>query len=451
MADTTGPDDISTRSLAAYKPPLPTLPARLSQQPRAIEVQLPPPIAGAIVSAFAAAVADGLDHALLAHYYLPDQPVRVNLDRVVDRLVAAFNRDIWDELFSFYEGLADVPAAQVTLLFEGPVRQLVLALSGPETSQNLLDRIGPGLSRRRATWSAHARGLDLSVAMQLLCSYWHREHASQSPGGNPDALARVLHRRVVDSEAARTLIAGIRRTLVSPHYVQMHMMESAVWDIISRRPSPPPADGFHVLQFRFQCPLFGPQHAIADPQLATIGSLPALTGTAGDCVNTSIEDYVLRRWPRCGRPLLTCLEDAVRSASEASRRGGPFSGTAVWDGTDGKAVFSAGLRLLHVEVEEVAIRLSVSAWVHTVISVLQQMAWTCATLSASPFSESAVSECVVEISGWEYLNDSALVHCSMSHRPVSEGEALSWVRQLRGAAVARGFPVDDWRLEEQPP
>ena len=431
---------------SVYKPPLPILRGSLLQYRDSIEVQVPPIIAGALIAAFAAAVADGLNNELLTHYYLSDQKVRLNLDRVMDRLITEFSQHMWDELFQFYQGLDDVLPRQIKMLFEGPIRQIILSLNGPEMSRCILEKIAPGLSRRPVTWSANSGGISLTLALQILCSYWHREYASRSPGGNPEEIARTLERKILGSEASKLLIANIRTTLVSPHFVQMHIMESAVWDIILQKPRPPPSDGFHVVQFKFECQLFGPQSGISDPQLVSIGSLPAITGTASEHISTSIADYVMRRWPRCGHILLSCLEEAVKTASDASQHGGPFSGMSVWDAAGNRGVFSAGLRLLHVEVEDAAIRLSVSAWSHTLIQVLQQTAWTCAALSASPFP-GALSECAVELAGWEYQDDAVYVNCSLAHRPVAEGEGSpSLCGQLQGAALARGFPVHDFIL-----
>lgn len=435
-----GPDALRRPASASlYKPPLPTLPTRLSQQVKSVEIQLPSLIAGALVAAFAKAIADGLNNELLAHYYLAEQKVRINLDRVLDRLLSDFTKQLWDELFHFYHNSDSAPPRQVSLLFDGPIRQVVLVLNGPETSRCVLDKLGPGLSRRPVTWSANALGIDLQLALQLLCGFWHREFPAQSPGGSPDEIARSLHNCIITGSAARNLISGIRKILLSPHYVQMHYVESAVWDIVLKRPYPPPTDGFHVAQFNFECQLFGPNDAISDAQLVSIGSLPAVTGTASDCITTTVSDYVSRRWPKCGPLVLNCLSEALKFACEASRRGEPFAGMSVWDESD---VFIPGLRLIHVEVESAAVRLSVSAWTHTLIDVLQQMAWTCAALSASPFP-GALSECAVEVGDWVYVDGSAYVNCSLAHRPIPEGEGLLWLQELRGAAIATGFPLED--------
>ncbi|KAJ6439716.1 DNA-directed RNA polymerase II polypeptide [Purpureocillium lavendulum] len=428
---------------APYKPP-PTFPTRLTQQAKPIEVQVPPLIAGALVAAFAKALADGLENELLTHYYLGDQAVRVNLDRVLDRLLATFTHELWDELFQFYQ--EDSPpgaevSRQVTRLFEGPVRQIVLLLNGPETSRCILDKIGPGLSQRQTTWSSSAGGIDLPLALQLLCGYWHREMPSQSPGGSPDEISRSLHTKIVNGAAARNLISEIRRVLLSPHHVQMHLAESAVWSmLLTKRPYPPPSDGFHIAQFKYECQLFGPLDGIADPQLVNLGSLPAITGTADDCMQTTVSAYVNAQWPRCGTLVLRCLEEAVGNASCSSRHGEAMSGMSVWDGADEDGPHCPGLRLIHIEVEEAVIRMSVSAWTHTMIEIFQQMCWICAALSASPFP-GALSECAVEVSNWTYLNESVYVDCSLAHRPVPNGDGMSWLHQMRGAAIASGFPV----------
>lgn len=438
--------DLDIRGPAAdadsiYKPPLPMLPSRLSLQTKSIEVKLPSLIAGALVAAFAKAVADSLDNQLLAHYYLAEQRVRVNLDRVLDRLLSEFTKQLWNELWRFYHASDSEPSAQVTLLFDGPVRQIVLILNGPETARCVLDKLGPGLSRRPLTWSANARGIDLPLALQLLCGYWHREFPSQSPGGSPDEIARALHSCIINGNAASTLISGIRSILLSPHYVQMHLMESAIWDIVLKRPYPPSTDGFRVAQFKFECQLFGPLEGIGDPHLVSIGSLPAITGTASECINTSVSEYVRSRWPKCGNLVLSCLEEALTLACESCRRGESFTGMSVWNSSEDSGPFRPGLRFIHVEVEDAALRLSVSAWTHILIDTLQQMAWTCAALSASPYP-GALSECAVEIADWVYLEDSVFVNCSLAHRPVPEGEGMPWLQSLRGAAIATGFPID---------
>ena len=59
---------------------------------------------------------------------------------------------------------------------------------------------------------------------------------------------------------------------------------------------------------------------------------------------------------------------------------------AFWDDSNHDAL-ALGLRLLHIEVEEGTVRLTVAAWMLVLIDVLQQMAWVCAALSSSPFPE----------------------------------------------------------------
>ncbi|KAK7424734.1 hypothetical protein QQX98_000312 [Neonectria punicea] len=423
------------------KPPLPSRRPRTAQSPNNAEVQVPPLVAGALVAAFATALADGLNNDLLTHYYLPEQKVRINIDRVLDRLLADFTKQLWDELWRFYCDSNPEAARQVTLLFDGPICQLLLILNGPETPRCILDKIGPGITRRPATWSSTARGIDLPLALQLLCSYWDREFPGRSPRGSPEDIARSLHNYITTGESAKTLIARIREVLISPHFVQMHLMESAVWDILMKRRFRPPKDGFHIIQFKFECQLFGPFEGIGDPQLVSMGSLSAITGTANDCIYTTVSEYTFKQWPKCGSLLLGCIEEAVKQASISCREGHAFTGMSLWDGTDGKDIHCPSLRLLHLEVEDGSIRLSVSAWTHTMIEILQQMAWTCAALSASPFP-GALSECAVEVSDWTYMGDSIYVDCSLSHRPVPEGDGAAWLKQLQGAAIANGFPIN---------
>lgn len=428
--------------LLDIKPPLPNRRPRTAESPNNAEVQVPPLIAGALAAAFATALADGLDNELLTHYYLPEQRVRVNIDRVLDRLLSEFADLLWDELWRFYAGSNPESARQVRRLFDGPLAQLLLVLQGPETPRCVLDKLGPGISRRHVTWSSAAAGIDLQMALQLLCSYWDREFPARSPRGSPEEIARSLHGYITSGDAAKTLIARVREVLISPHYVQMHLMESAVWDLLlTRRQKPPPRDGFHAVQFKFECQLFGPLDGIGDPQLVDMGSLPAITGTANDCVYTTVAEYTWAQWPRCGPLLLACIQEAAQQASASCREGGPFAGMSLWDGSDGKGADCPSLRLLHLEMEDGSLRLSVSAWTHTMIEVLQQMAWTCAALSASPFR--GISECVVEVSDWTYLNDSIYVDCSLSHRPVPEGDGAEGLKQLQGAAIASGFPISN--------
>ncbi|RMJ13521.1 hypothetical protein BHE90_002314 [Fusarium euwallaceae] len=441
-------DDIANASLINIKPPLPSRRPRTAQSPNNAEVLVPPLIGGAVVAAFATALSDGLNNELLTHYYLPEQKVRVNIDRVLDRLLSEFTKELWDELWSFYCDSNPESRDQIKKLFDGPICQLILILNGPEAPHCVLEKLGPGISRRPATWSTTARGIDLPLALQLLCSYWDREFPARSPRGSPDEIARSLHTYITTGESARQLISRIREVLVSPHYVQMHLMESAVWDILLKRPFRPPRDGFHVIQFKFECQLFGPLEGIGDPQLVKMGSLPAITGTANDCVYTTISEYTAKQWPKCGLLLLSCIEDAVKEASISSCDGHAFTGMSIWDGTD-DPFLCPGLRLLHIEVEDGSIRLSVSAWTHTMIEILQQMAWTCAALSASPFPGS-LSECAIEVSDYQYLDDSIFVDCSLSHRPVPEGDGAPWLKQLQGAAIANGFPIKHILAESHP-
>ncbi|KIL92069.1 hypothetical protein FAVG1_04476 [Fusarium avenaceum] len=431
--------DASASILSIIKPPLPGRRPRTAQSPSNAEVLVPPLIAGALVAAFATALAEGLNNELLTHYYLPEQKFRINIDRVLDRLLSEFTLMLWDELWAFYCDSNPDSTEQIQKLFDGPICQLILILNGPEAPRCLLDKLGPGISRRPSTWSETARGIELPVALQLLCSYWDREYPARSPRGTPTEIAASLHTYITTGNSARHLISRIREVLISPHYVQMHLMESALWHILMRPPYRPPGDGFHVVQFKFECQLFGPLSGIGDPQLTKMGSLPAITGTANDCVYTTISEYTAKQWPKCGELLLGCIEDAVKEASTSSRDGQPFTGMSIWDGTD-NPFLCPGLRLLHLEVEDGSMRLTVSAWTHTMIEILQQMAWTCAALSASPFPGS-LSEVAIEVSDWQYMEDSIFVECGLSHRPVPEGDGAPWLKQLEGAAIANGFPI----------
>ncbi|KAF5022023.1 hypothetical protein F66182_5906 [Fusarium sp. NRRL 66182] len=431
---------VNTSILNIIKPPpLPGRSPRTAQSPNNAAVLVPPLIAGALIASFAAALADGLNNELLTHYYLPEQKVRVNIDRVLDRLLSEFTHKLWDELWAFYYHSNPDLTEQIQKLFDGPICQIILILNGPEATRCILDKLGPGISRRPATWSETARGIELPVALQLLCSYFNREYASRSPSGSPEDIARSLHTYITRGNSAKHLISRIREVLVSPHHVQMHMMESAVWEVLLKRPCRPPSDGFHIIQFKFECQLFGHVHDIRDPHLVKMGSLPAITGTANDCVYTTVSEYTTSQWPKCGLLLLGCMEDAVKEALTSSCEGHSFTGMSIWDGTD-EPFLCPGLRLLHIEVEDGFIRLSVSAWTHTMIEILQQMAWTCAALSSSPFPGS-LSECAVEISDWQYLDDSIFVDCRLSHRPVPEADGAPWLKSLEGAAVANGFPI----------
>ncbi|KFH45453.1 hypothetical protein ACRE_037550 [Hapsidospora chrysogenum ATCC 11550] len=426
--------------LDVIKPPLPSLSFSRSRE-ESIDIQLPHVIAGGLVAAFAANLADELGNELLTHYYLPDQRVRVNLDRVFDGLIADFTRQIWDELWDFYYAANSEHARQLSLLFEGPVRQLVLTLTSPELSRCVLDRIGPGLSHRRMTWTASATGIDLGLALQLVCRWWHHEQPARSPGGNPDDIARTIGHHTLSGNAFKDLVRRVRQTLYTPHYVRMHLMGSAIWEIVTKRPFPPPTDGFHVLQLRFEC---DPRQRIMDEGNVDIGSFPAIIGTAEKCLLTTISEYVGRHWPKCSRVTIPCLTEALKNATQAFQQGQPFMSMAFWD-ADGDplaAVLSPGMRLAHIEVEEGVIRMTLSGRVLALIDTLQQMAWTCAELSSSPVPET-VSECTMQVSSWDYKKDLTFVNCSMVHRPVPAGEGAAWLQQRRGAVIAPGFPVED--------
>ncbi|KAG6005603.1 hypothetical protein E4U43_000565 [Claviceps pusilla] len=470
------PEGVSCNSPSQdSKPPLPTLQSRASQQSALwTEVKLPPLIAGSLSGAFSKAVAHVLENELLAHYYLDEPKFPVNLDRVLDRLLADFTGHLWDELYQFYRGPGTEPSRQVRLLFDGPIRQIILILNGPEVSKCILDKLAPGLSQRKASWSDSSGGMDLPSALQLLCRYWHREMASQWPEGSPEEIARDLHAQIMTGHSVEGLIDAIRRVLMTPHYVQVHINESAMWNVLLKRPFPPPSDGYHVVHFQFDCQLFGPLDGIADPQLVNIGSLPAITGTAEECVYTSVSEYIDKAWPRHGSKVLKCLEGAVASACTSCQAGEPMSGLSIWSGSDenqdddvdedvdedvdgdededgyvdgegdgdgdGHLSRRSGLRLVHVKVENAAIRLTVSSRPHTMIEIFQQMCWLCAALSASPFA-GALSECTTSVSDWTYTNDAVHVNCSLEHRRVPDDEGAPWLRPLQGAAIARGFPI----------
>ncbi|TFB06573.1 hypothetical protein CCMA1212_000445 [Trichoderma ghanense] len=445
------PQPSSPSAYSRIKPPTPPFPTCLSQQSPTnnIEVQIPPLVAGALVASFAKTLADGLgSELLLAHYYLPHRRVRPNLDIVLDRLLASFARRLWDELFRFYHD-ADQPysgeqlSRQVSLLFQGPVRQLVLILNGPETARCVLDELGPGLSRRPLTWSSNARGIDFALALQLLCGFWHREFPEQSPGGSPEQIARALHTLITTGDAARTLVDEMKRLLLSPHYVQMHFAESAIWDVVLKRPDMrPPADGFHIVQFKFECQLFNPLGGFSDLVYIRLASLPVVTGTAAEHVCMTVAEYTERQWPKSGPVVLQCLDEALFNAASSLLQGETFSGMSLWDGSgDGNGAQCPGLRFAHVETEGSWIRMSVSAKIRTLIDVFQHMSWFCAAVSASPFP-GEVAESTTEVTDWAYVDGNVYVSCSLNHSPVHEADALPWLRSLPRSTIASGFPVD---------
>lgn len=433
----------------SHKPPLPTTLARgILNRKNDAQVLVPPLVAGALVAAFARAVSEGLGNELLTHYYLTTaaegESKVVNVDRVLDRLLAEFTRALWDELFDFYTASDRGFTRQVALLFDGPIRQVVLVLNGPETAACLLDHIGPGLSRRKPSWSKDATGIELVLALQLVCGYWHREYPELSPGGSPEEISRTLCNRLVNGQASRGLVANIRKVLLSPHYVQVHLLETAIWDRLLKRRRPPPRDGFHVAQFRFECQLAIRPGEYASPSEIDLSARQAITGTSAECQLGTVLDYVDKHWQRCGRLVLAGLNDAVKAAYQSSEHGDGFSGMAIWDGgsDDGKDTFCPGLRLLHFEVESGFIQLTACAWAHSLIDIFQQMSWICAALGSAPFGGGCAAESAVEVTEGNYEGDTMFFNCSMAHQPVAaNGEGLPWLREIPGAVIARGFPV----------
>ncbi|KAL2207056.1 hypothetical protein CC79DRAFT_1367943 [Sarocladium strictum] len=442
----------TTSNYIANKPPLPTAIARGGFNRRSgVEVLVPPLVSGALVAAFARAVAEGLGNELLTHYYFTTPATggtssTVNVDRVLDRLLAEFTRALWDELFDFYTGNGRGYTRQVARLFDGPIRQIAVVLNGPETATCLLDHIGPGLSRRKLTWSKDATGIELGLALQLICGYWHREYPDHSPGGSPEEISRVLCGRLVTGQAARGLVNNIKKVLLSPHYVQLHILETTVWDRILKRRRPPPTDGFHVAQFRFECQLAIKPGEYASPEDIDLSARQAITGTSTECQLSTVLEYVDKRWQRCGRLVLAGLNNAVKAAYCASEEGEGFSGMFIWDGSndDGQGDFCPGLRLLHFEVENGLIQLTACAWALSLVEIFQQMAWMCAALGSAPTLEDGrATESAVEISEGCYEGDTMFFNCSMAHQLVAnEGSGVPWLREIPGAVIARGFPID---------
>lgn len=423
----------------AVKPPLPSL-SFSRRREESIDIKVPALVAECLIHGFSIAFADALGNELLTHYYLSEQRVKLNIDRVFDRLIADFTGEIWDELWDFYYASNAQHARQLSLLFDGPVRQMILILLNPEMSRCVLDRIGPGLSRRPSLGTAPAvQGVTLGLALQIVTRYWHKEHAARSPGGNPDDISRTIDNHIINGKAFKNLIARTRKILYTPNYIQIHLMESAAWDIVINRRRPPPPDGFHVLQFRFECDL---RQRIMETGHVDVGAYPVITGTAGNCVQTTVFEYAGGRWPRCGNVIVRCVKEAVTNATEAFQQGQSFGGMSFWDQNDPAAALSPGLRLLHLEIEEGIMRLNVSAWVIPLVEIMQQMAWLCAALSTSPTPE-AVTECGLLVNDWDYMSDSTFVHCSLVHRAVPADEGAAWLQQRQGVIVVPGFPIEE--------
>lgn len=424
----------------AIKPPLPSL-SFSRRREESIDIKVPALIAECLIHGFSIAFADALGNELLTHYYLSEQRVQLNIDRVFDRLIADFTGEIWDELWDYYYAANAQHARQLSLLFDGPVRQIILILLNPELSRCVLDRIGPGLSRRPSmgTGGQAVQGVTLGLALQVITRYWHREYASRSPGGNPDDISRTIENHVLTGKAFKHLVARTRKILYTPNYIQIHLMESAAWDIVIKRRRPPPPDGYHVLQFRFECDL---RQRIMEAGHVDIDSYQVITGTAAKSVQTSVSEYAGSRWPRCGNVIVRCLKEAVGNATETFQQSGMFAGMSFWDQNEPAAALSPGLRLLHLEIEEGIMRLNVSAWVIPLVEIMQQMAWLCAALSTSPTPES-ITECGVVVNDWDYMNESTFVHCSLVHRAAPENEGAAWLKQRKGVIVVPGFPIEE--------
>ncbi|KAF4122738.1 hypothetical protein GMORB2_7045 [Geosmithia morbida] len=438
---------VEERGSRAVKPPLPSLIASPGLNETSLEIQTPHVIAGAFIAAFAAAVADRLGNQLLAHYYLTGQRIVINLDRVIDGLIADFTREFWDELWDFYYASNAQHARQLSLLFRGPIRQLIMILLGPELARCILDIIGPGLSRRINSWSQSAgAGVPLEMSVQLIMRWWALEYPSHSPGGSPDEIARTICSRTVAGTSFKTLITRIKKVLYTPHHVQKHLIDSAAWHILMRRPFRPPSDGFHVWQLRLEC---DPRQRIADcgGSTAHIGSLPVIVGTVNECYPTTIAEYSARNWPRCGSILMGCLGEALAKATTPAHtmHEQETGGMSLWDGGYSAAAMSHGLRAIHVEVEAAFIRLTVCARAPAMIELMRQVAWTCAALSSSPFPD-ALSECRLQVSDWAYTDDATSVSCSLAHHEVAPEQGSAWLQQRRGAVVVPGFPIEEDRI-----
>lgn len=466
--------------LPAVKPPLHSLAGTALgrghvREASSSEIKIPHVVASALVSAFAATVTDALGNQLLTHYYLTGQCVDVNLDRVLDGLVDRFTREAWDELWDFYYASNAEHARQLSLLFPGPVRQLIMILVGPDLARCILNTIGPGLSRRlgppppTSSPSGTPPPLDgtpvhLEMAVQLVFRWWHREFPADSPGGSPDDIARTICARTVSGRAFGSLIERIRSTLYTPHHVQKHLVDSSMWHILTRRPYPPPSDGFHVWQFRIECD--ASQRMLELEAGADLGSLPVIVGTASECYPTTVAEYTWQQWPRRGALVAGCLDDALCKAAESARRANPFVGISLWDEasvaspedtpmTDDPATdlhsSSSGIRAIHVEIDGPLIRLTVCARPMALVDIAQQVSWTCAALSSSPFPD-ALCECRTNVAGWEYGGAGAgagattTVGCSLSHREVGIEHGSAWLQGRRGAVVVPGFPVLQERM-----
>jgi hypothetical protein len=224
----------------------------------------------------------------------------------------------------------------------------------------------------------------------------------------------------------------------------MHLFETAIWDRLLRRRRPPPRDGFHVAQFRFECQLAIRPGEYASPDDIDIAARQAITGISAECQTSKVSDYVDKHWQRCGRLVLAGLNDAVKAAYLSYEQGDGFTGMSIWDGStgDGKDVFCPGLRLLHFEIESGFVQLTACAWAHSLIDIFQQMAWTCAALGSAPFGGGWAAESTVEITEGNYDGDTMFFNCSMAHQPVAHGDGAAWLGEIPNAVIARGFPFD---------
>ncbi|KJZ71656.1 hypothetical protein HIM_08968 [Hirsutella minnesotensis 3608] len=204
--------------------------------------------------------------------------------------------------------------------------------------------------------------------------------------------------------ASQALLAQVRSIMLSPHHVQMHLAESAISDLLmTRRRRPPRTDGHHLVQFRFDCQLFGPLNGIGDPSLVPVASLPAVTGTADDCVCTPVSDYT----KAIGHMAAELFSGVFKKPQTT-----PSSqlGTRLWRASEENSLPCAGPQFVHMELAARELRMSVCARVFAMMGVFQQMCWTLATLSLCPFSKS-LSECVVDVSEFGHDGEAAFIQC----------------------------------------
>jgi hypothetical protein len=254
---------------------------------------------------------------VVPYYHLHSGPIKVNLDRAIDRLIPQFTEELQTELWRNL----NAPGRKV-------LQQILDLLKESSVSRCILERIAPGMTRRSAPLWLAKQSKPRSLSFSEVVHFWIDQISRVK--GNLDFLVDSLDAVIVGSCAFQDFARKVKYYICSDNFVQMNLMESAMWDITMRRPRSLARDGFNAVQWKFDWKILGLLRP-TDTYQMKIGEMISITGTPNESYACTITQYVSETWKSYGPFLLELLEGEISHAQACLLKDGQFRHARVLD------------------------------------------------------------------------------------------------------------------------